>query len=61
MENTRKKVTKGSDSAAQAWIIKFRSSDALYVKLETVAEEEEMCLAAQVQMMVLDRLERLPD
>jgi hypothetical protein len=60
MENTPKIPKKANYSGNQTIIVRFRASRGLYEKLQHVAQEEELCLAALVRRLVLDSLKKFP-
>ena len=60
MENTQKTLKKGGYSGDRNLIVRFRASAALYERIQHVAREEELSVAALVRKLVVDTLEKFP-
>jgi hypothetical protein len=58
MKTPRKTLRKGGYTGDQSQIIRFRASAGLYEKLQGLAHEQELCLAAVVRKLVLEGLEK---
>jgi hypothetical protein len=57
MESTQSIRRKGHYTG-QKEIIRFRASSDLHERLKNLAQDEELCIAALVRKLVLDRLEQ---
>jgi hypothetical protein len=60
MENIQKTPKKGNYTGSQHWIIRFRASSDLRERIQRVAKEEELCVAALVRKLVVDALLKFP-
>lgn len=58
MEKLLKTLKKGGYLGNQRQIVRFRASAGLYEKLQDLAHEQGLCLAAVVRKLVLEGLEK---
>ncbi len=58
--NIKKSSEPRATNCNQAVIVRFRVSDALYMRLKSLAKDEEMSLGAFVRRVVIDALKKFP-
>ncbi|MGO9119540.1 MAG: hypothetical protein ACLQPD_18265 [Desulfomonilaceae bacterium] len=58
MRNIPRTLKKGGYAGDQRQIVRFRVSDGMYEKLQDMAHEKGLCLAALVRKLVITGLEK---